>query len=101
MISLEQDLQQVKQNIDQFGEITHRILQYLPIIISKSVIKNDYIIHSSQSAGTLKYVRPINTKLFLKDSNAFEESFVKLKHIFEKIKTDSDINQSEKDCIDK
>lgn len=101
MISLEQDLQKVKQNIEQFGEITHRVLQYLPIIISKSIVKNDYIIHSSQSAGTLKYVRPINTKLFLSEPKDFEASFIQLKHIFEKIKANEEINQTEKDCIDK
>jgi hypothetical protein len=101
MISLEQDLQKTKQNIDQFGEITRRVLQYLPAIISDSIVKNDYIIHSSQIAGTIKYVRPINTKLFLSKSEDFEECFAELKQIFEKIKDNIEINQFEKDCIDK
>jgi len=101
MLSLEQDLQKVKQNIDQFGEITHRVLQYLPIVISKSEVKNDYIIHSSQIAGTTKFVRPINKELFLDKPEDFEKYFIQLKVIFEKIKTNIEVNQSEKDCIDK
>ncbi|MCC6570010.1 MAG: hypothetical protein IT274_00180 [Chitinophagales bacterium] len=101
MVSLEQDLQKVKQSIDQFGEITHRVLQYLPIVISKSEVKNDYIIHSSQIAGTTKFVRPINKELFLNKPEDFEKNFVQLKEIFEKIKSNMKIDQSEKDCIDR
>lgn len=101
MISLEQDLQKTKQNIDQFGEITKRVLHYLPAIISQSIVKNDYVIHSSQIAGTIKYVRPINATLFLNKPEDFEESFIELKQIFEKIKDNLEINQLEKDCIDK
>lgn len=101
MVSLEQDLQRVKQSIDQFGEITHRVLQYLPIVISKSEVKNDYIIHTSQIAGTTKFVRPINKELFLNKPEDFEKNFIQLKDIFFKIKTNIEVDQSEKDCIDK
>jgi hypothetical protein len=101
MVSLEQDLQKVKQSIEQFGEITHRVLQYLPIVISKSEVKNDYIIHSSQIAGTTKYIRPINKELFLTKPEDFEKNFIQLKEIFEKIKSNITIDQSEKDCIDR
>lgn len=101
MVSLEQDLQRVKQSIDQFGEITHRVLQYLPIVISKSEVKNDYIIHTSQIAGTTKFVRPINKELFLNKPEDFEKNFIQLKDIFLKIKTNIEVDQSEKDCIDK
>ncbi len=101
MVSLEQDLQKVKQNIDQFGDLTHRVLQYLPIVISSSIIKNDYIIHSSQIAGTTKYVRPINKNLFLSKPEDFEQSFVVMKSIFEKIKINSLISEDEKGCIDR
>lgn len=101
MISLEQDLQKTKQNIDQFGEITIRVLQYLPAIVSGSIVKNNYVIHSSQSAGTIKYVRPINSKLFLDNPEDFKRSFDELKIIFEKIKQNDKIEEFEKDCIDR
>ncbi|MGK4568119.1 hypothetical protein [Flavobacterium sp. 3HN19-14] len=101
MVPLDQDLQRVKQNIDQFGEITHRVLQYLPNVLSKSEVKNDYTIFTSLIAGTTKYVRPINNNLFLTKTEDFEKCFVELKQIFEKIKSNQPVNQSEKDCIDK
>lgn len=101
MVSLEQDLQKVKQSIEEFGLITHRVLQYLPIVISNSEVKNDYIIHSSQIAGTTKYVRPINKELFLSKPEDFEKNFIQLKEVFEKVKSGLSVNQSEKDCIDR
>jgi hypothetical protein len=60
MISLAKDLQKVKSNIEEFGEITIRVLQYLPNVLSSHEKKNDYTIHTSQIAGTTKYIRPIN-----------------------------------------
>ena len=100
MISLDKDLQQVKSNITQFEEITLRVLQYLPNVLSNSEEKNDYTIYSSQIAGTIKYVRPINRKLFLKNTNDFSTSFLKLKVIFEKIKSNTKIKRVDKDIID-
>ena len=101
MLPLDQDLQKVKQNIDQFGEITLRVLQYLPIVLSEKAVKNDYTIFSSLIAGTTKFVRPINNKLFLLDPKDFEKCFIELKLIFEKIKSNQTVHQFEKDCIDK
>lgn len=101
MISLDKDLQEVKNNLAEFEEITIRVLQYLPNILSSSKEKNGYTIYSSQIAGTTKYVRPINNKLFLKDTHVFSDSFKKLKIIFEKIKAGKIIENQEKDIIDR
>ena len=100
MISLDKDLQEVKSNITQFEEITLRVLQYLPNVLSNSEEKNDYTIYSSQIAGTIKYVRPINKKLFLKNANDFSASFEKLKVILEQIKSNIEIDNTDKDVID-
>ncbi len=101
MVPLDQDLQKVKQSFDQFGEITHRVLQYLPHVLSNSAVKNDYTIFTSLNVCTTKYVRPINNNLFLTKPEDFEKCYIELKIIFEKIKFNQKINQSEKDCIDK
>lgn len=101
MVPLDQDLQKVKQSFDQFGEITHRVLQYLPNVLTKSEVKNGYSIFTSLIAGTTKYVRPINNNLFLTKPEDFEKCFIQLKEIFEKIKSSLPVNESEKDCIDK
>jgi len=82
MIPLDKDLQKVKSTIVEFGEITERILQYLPNVLSSSVEKNDYLIYLSEIAGTTKYVRPINKNLFLNNLNDFKSNFNKLKTIF-------------------
>jgi len=82
MIPLDKDLQKVKSTIVEFGEITERILQYLPNVLSSSEEKNDYLIYSSKIAGTTKYIRPINKNLFLNNLNDFKSNFNKLKTIF-------------------
>lgn len=101
MISLDKDLQKLKNNLAEFEEITLRVLQYLPNVLSSSKEKNGYIIYSSQIAGTTKYVRPINKKMFLKNTEMFSASFNKLKIIFEKIKGGADIENQEKAIIDR
>lgn len=100
VLSLDQDLQTQKQNIEQFGDITIRVLNYLPNVLSKSEIKNDYTIFSSEIAGTKKFIRPVNNKLFLKNPDTFKANFEELKTIFSKIKNNEPIKQDDKDCID-
>ncbi len=101
MTSLDKDLQEVKRNITEFGKITKRILQYLPNVLSNSNEKNDYIIFSSEIAGTTKFIRPINKNLFINDLNEFDANFNQLQEIFNKIKTSTNIVDSEKDIIDR
>ncbi|MCK9641466.1 MAG: hypothetical protein M0R39_16295 [Prolixibacteraceae bacterium] len=101
MISLAKDLQKVKSNIEEFGEITIRVLQYLPNVLSSHEKKNDYTIHTSQIAGTTKYIRPINHKLFIYNAQDFVHSFDELKNNLGKVKLELKINGNEKDCIDK
>lgn len=101
MISLDKDLQQVKCNIKQFEEITVKVLQYLPNVLSSSENKNGYIIYSSQIAGTLKYIRPISEKLFINSADGFRESFNHLTKILENIKREKNIKNSDKDVIDR
>ncbi len=101
MISLDKDLQEVKNSLTEFEDITIRVLQYLPNVLSNSKEKNGYTIYSSQIAGTTKYVRPINNQMFLKDTETFSSSFKNLKSIFEKIKGGEDIVSQEKHIIDR
>jgi len=100
MIPLDQDLQTQKQNIEQFSDITLRVLQYLPNVLSKAEIKNNYTIFSSEIAGNKKFIRPINNNLFIKNPEVFQDNFSKLKEIFQKIKNGDKVSDEEKDCID-
>ena len=101
MIPLDKDLQKLKISLHEFGEITERVLQYIPNVISKSEVKNDYVIFSSEIAGTTKYIRPINKHLFLNNIKDFSSNFNELQIIFKKIKEKSIITTIEKDKIDK
>lgn len=101
MIPLDKDLQKAKKNIDEFGDVALRVLQYLPNVLSSSEEKNSYIIYSSQIAGTTKYIRPINKTLFFYNPADFTTNFAKLKDIFDEIKNGSEISSADKDTIDK
>ena len=101
MTPLDKDLQKVKRSLVEFGEITERVLQYLPNVLSNSEIKNDYLIFSSEIAGTTKYIRPINKNLFLSNLDDFKVNYDKLNTIFRNIKEKSNISSDDKDVIDK
>ncbi len=101
MISLEQDLQTSKVSLNDFETITLRTLNYLPNVLSEVKEKQDYLIYSSKIAGTTKYIRPINSKLFLNNPSDFSSQFKELQIVLEKIKYKESISESEKIIIDK
>lgn len=51
MKPLQKDLQTPKQNLDEFANVTKRVLGYLPNIISKKHKAGDYTILPSIVAG--------------------------------------------------
>nr|WP_319572426.1 hypothetical protein [uncultured Draconibacterium sp.] len=101
MIPLDKDLQKVKENITEFEDITKRILNYLPNVLSNCQQKNDYLIYSSEIAGTTKFIRPINKTLFINDVAIFDKNYKHLLNVLNKIKTGTEIIESDKDIIDK
>jgi hypothetical protein len=101
MLPLDKDLQRVKGNLLEFHDITIRVLQYLPNVLTTSEEKNGYLIFSSKIAGTTKYIRPINKVLFLNEPKEFEKCFGTLIDTFQKIKQHQDICNDEKALIDR
>lgn len=101
LISLEKDLQTPKLTLDEFGAVTIRVLQYMPIVISERKIKNNYIIFSSVIAGTTKYIRPINKTLFLENEDDFKKGFRDLIMIIRKIRKKIHVTNVEKRIIDR
>jgi len=59
MNSLQEDLETPKQNLDEFVDVTKRVLDYLPNIVSERVETRDYTTLSSVVAGTTKFARPV------------------------------------------
>lgn len=101
MIPLNQDLQERKNSMLEFENITVRVLEYLPNVLSEFKVKNGYKIHSSQIAGTTKYIRPINQRLFIYSPNDFKNKLIDFKLIIEKLKTCHDNwDDWEKELID-
>ncbi len=101
MTPLAKDLQTVKHDLVTFGDITKKILSYLPNVISDSKIKHDYVIYSSQIAGTTKFIRPINQRLFIGNTDDFDANFKNLQLIFKKLKNGESVTDSDKIIVDK
>lgn len=86
MLSLDQDLQQKKNSIQDFECITMRVLEYLPNVLSAYKEKNGYRIHSSNIAGTTKYIRPINQRLFIYSAKEFKAKYAEFETVINKLK---------------
>ena len=97
MLALNTDLQKQKITLSQFEDLTIRVLEYLPNVLSDSNEKNGYNIHSSEIAGTIKYLRPINQRLFIYSADEFRNKLVEFKTVIGKLKT----RASEWSCSDK
>lgn len=101
MLPLDKDLQSKKNTLAEFEDITIRVLNYLPVVVSDTKIKGNYKIHSSLIAGTKKYLRPINQTLFIESPSEFKSKAIKFNELIQKLKTKkNDWNISEKNLID-
>lgn len=72
MNSLIKDLQTPKKTLEEFFEVTKRVLSYLTNVISGKNEVKGYILMFSEVAGTRKLVRPIQNNLFIFDAETFE-----------------------------
>ncbi|MFW6019671.1 MAG: hypothetical protein ACOCPM_03745 [Bacteroidales bacterium] len=101
MVSLGKDLTQKKYSITDFADLTKRVLNHLPDVLSSYEEKNHYRLYVAQSGNTIKYVRPLNQKLFIADPNKFSEAFDKYSTITSKIRNKKKkISEKEKQNID-
>lgn len=87
MGSLTKDLSNPKSSLNEFSDLCIRVLQYIPNVISEKVnVRDGYVIHVSDIAGQKKFVRPINTNLFLDNPEDFKEAFIELNSLFDGFK---------------
>jgi len=100
MKPLSEDLQTPKQNLDEFADITKRVLDYLPNIVSERVATRDYTILSSVVAGTTKFARPINNILFINKIEEFEKNYKSFLEILRQIKNRKKIKRKDYSTID-
>ncbi len=101
MLPLPEDLQKHKNSIEEFKSITIRVLEYLPNVLNEFKEKRGYKIHSSLIAGTTKYIRPINQRLFIYSPDDFKNRFNEFRMLIEKLQVrNSNWDDSEKELID-
>lgn len=101
MVPLDIDLQQKRNSIDEFTQITKRVLDYLPNVISSFKDKEGYRIYSSVIAGTTRYIRPIKLRLFIQSPESFESKFNDFKVLISKLKKENNnLSLEEKTLID-
>lgn len=86
-MALNADLQQRKESLIEFRDLTKSILLYLPAVITSFHDKGQYRININEQSGTRKFVRPMNTELFQTDVAEFDKEFNLLIEIFESLKT--------------
>ncbi|MBC8200358.1 MAG: hypothetical protein H8E80_10040 [Desulfobacteraceae bacterium] len=100
MKSLQEDLQTPKKNLDEFADVTKRVLDYLPNIVSERVETRDYTILSSVVAGTTKFARPVNNNLFINEIEEFKKSYKSFLEALKQIKNGKKIKREDYSTID-
>lgn len=87
MIPLTEDLQKPKVSIQDFKEITQRILNYIPDILNVESEFGGYVICSSNIAGTIKSIRPFKQDLFIRQEKHFDKDFKKFESVIKDLKS--------------
>jgi len=101
MLTFPEDLQEKKSSLLEFKKITIRALEHLQNFLSGYKEKNGYRIYFQTIAGTTKYIRPINHRLFIYEPVDFSKRFDEFEFLFEKLKVrNSSWTDSEKELID-
>ncbi|VEN75353.1 conserved hypothetical protein [Candidatus Desulfarcum epimagneticum] len=100
MKPLPEDLQAARQSLDEFSDVARRVLGYLPDIVSKKTESGDYLILSSEVAGTSKFARPVNKELFIFRIEDFDKGYKEFLSILKKIRDKKSVSQEECGLID-
>ncbi|MDP2302881.1 MAG: hypothetical protein Q8N03_10715 [Ignavibacteria bacterium] len=88
MSSLSEDLQKTKNEIQQFRDITARVLNYIPDVLNEETEFNGYQICSSNIAGTRKSIRPFRNDLFIRNSDSFNDNFKNFELILNRLRNE-------------
>jgi hypothetical protein len=98
MLPLDQDLQTPKDNLDDFANLSRRVLNHLSNVLTEHKIKDNYSIYSSVIANNVKYLRPVNNDLILFTIKEFDEYYEHFKEIVNKLK-ERDLQFENEDMI--
>ncbi|TXE14757.1 hypothetical protein [Algoriphagus aquimarinus] len=81
------ELKTKKTSLLEFLITTKNVLQFLQFMTTDTAYVGDYRISKQKNDGTEKFLRPINTKLYISDPENFQISFEKLIEILGRIKS--------------
>jgi len=59
----------------EFRDLTSRVLNFLPNVITSTEERRGYRINASSNAGTTKYIRPIKHELFISNISDFQREY--------------------------
>ncbi len=85
-MSLAEDLQKPQKELNDFQELSIKVLEHLPNVLNEEVVYNDYTLCSSNIAGTRKQIRPFKTSLFIREANVFNAQYENFVNIIESLK---------------
>lgn len=98
---LNKSLQEKQETLESFYELTQKVLQYIPNVVSREKKKRGYVIYSSNQAGSQKHIRPIRESLYLNSPNTFQDRYNDFKIILRRLKTGGrQFSESELKIID-
>ena len=92
------ELKTKKSSLLEFSITTKNVLQFLQYMTSDTTYAGDYRISKQKNDGTEKFMRPINTKLYIADPESFQMNFNMLLDILDRIKSRS-LNFSDEDLL--
>lgn len=84
---LNEDIQTQKKSLLEFAQLTERILAHIENVITDRNEIKDYYIYSSSIAGTTRFTRPVNRRLFALNSHEFMNYFDDFLRILQGLKS--------------
>lgn len=101
-LSLAEDLQRPKSSLEEFKDVTVRVLHYMPAVIDEEAEYLDFLICSSTTAGSTKRIRPFNKHLFIQSISLFETEFEEFHYISQRLKNgDRDFQERQFMVVDR
>ncbi|MEM9547008.1 MAG: hypothetical protein AAGA77_13590 [Bacteroidota bacterium] len=86
MSSIAEELVVRKSNLNEFKILTERILSHMQNTLTSYKNAAQYRIYSSTIAGTTKFIRPVNSKMFYFDPEDFNKGYERLKDLLAKLR---------------
>ncbi len=99
MSTIAEELVVKKSSLEDFKGLTVRILSHMKNTLTSYESPASYRIYSSTIAGTTKYIRPINIKMFYFELEDFNKRYNRFRNILASLKSDGKMILNEDDLF--